>query len=44
LYYAPSILCLWLAMMAVLSTYRLSREGHEENLRQLAESRRHQPK
>jgi Na+/melibiose symporter-like transporter len=44
LYYAPSILCLWLAMMAVLSTYRLTREGHEENLRQLVESRRHQPK
>jgi Na+/melibiose symporter-like transporter len=40
IYYAPTILVLWLSMMAVLSTYRLSREGHEENLRQLAESRR----
>lgn len=40
LYYAPTILALWLTMMAVLSTYDLSREGHEENLRRLAESRR----
>ena len=40
LYYAPTILALWMAMMAVMSTYKLSREGHEENLRQLAENRR----
>lgn len=40
LFYAPTILTLWLAMMAVLSTYNLSREGHEENLRRLAASRR----
>ncbi|WP_293379895.1 MFS transporter [Phenylobacterium sp. SCN 70-31] len=35
-YYVPTILCLWMAMMAVMATYKLSREGHEENLRQLA--------
>jgi len=36
-YYVPTILVLWMAMMAVISTYRLDRAGHEENLRQLAE-------
>jgi Na+/melibiose symporter-like transporter len=35
-YYVPTILSLWLGMMAVMATYKLSREGHEENLRQLA--------
>ncbi|WP_337186646.1 MFS transporter [Phenylobacterium sp.] len=35
-YYVPTILGLWMAMMAVMATYKLSREGHEENLRQLA--------
>lgn len=43
LYYAPTILALWLAMMAVLSTYKLTRAGHEENLRQLAANRRNSP-
>ncbi|MDZ4372829.1 MAG: MFS transporter [Phenylobacterium sp.] len=36
-FYVPTILSLWLAMMAVMATYKLSREGHEDNLRQLAE-------
>jgi Na+/melibiose symporter-like transporter len=35
-YYVPTILALWLAMMGAISTYRLDRAGHEENLRQLA--------
>jgi Na+/melibiose symporter-like transporter len=38
-WYVPAILCLWLTMMAVISTYRLDRAGHEENLRQLAVTR-----
>jgi len=38
-YYVPVILLLYLAMMAVISTYKLSREDHEENLRKLAERR-----
>lgn len=35
-YYVPTILGLWLAMMAVIATYKLKREDHEENLRKLA--------
>lgn len=38
-YYVPTILTLWMAMMAVMFTYRLDRSGHEENLRKLAEQR-----
>ena len=38
-YYVPTILTLWLSMMAVISMYRLDQEEHEENLRQLAENR-----
>ena len=38
-YYVPTILVLWMTMMVVLSRYELDREGHEENLRQLAERR-----
>ncbi|HEY9216677.1 MAG TPA: MFS transporter [Phenylobacterium sp.] len=38
-YYVPTILTLWMAMMAVMASYRLSRADHEENLRQLAEAR-----
>ena len=34
-WYVPAILTLWLIMMAVISTYRLSRGDHEENLRKL---------
>ncbi len=37
-FYVPSILCLWLAMMAVISTYRIDRATHEENIRKLSES------
>jgi len=36
LYYAPTILALWMAMMAAISTYRLDRAEHEDNLRRLA--------
>lgn len=39
LYYAPTILALWMAMMASISAYRLTRSDHEENLRRLAEQR-----
>ena len=38
-YYVPTILTLWLSMMAVISMYRLDQEEHEANLRQLAENR-----
>jgi Na+/melibiose symporter-like transporter len=38
-YYVPTILTLWMAMMAVMFTYRIDRAGHEENLRKLAEQR-----
>lgn len=35
-WYVPAIFALWLLMIAVISTYKLSRADHEENLRQLA--------
>jgi Na+/melibiose symporter-like transporter len=35
-YYVPTILALWMAMMAAISTYRLDRTEHEDNLRRLA--------
>jgi glycoside/pentoside/hexuronide:cation symporter, GPH family len=35
----PTILFLWLTMLAVMSTYRLKREDHENNLRELASRR-----
>jgi Na+/melibiose symporter-like transporter len=38
-YYVPAILSLWMAMVAVIATYRLKREDHEENLRKLAAAR-----
>jgi hypothetical protein len=38
-YYVPTILTIWLLMMAVISRYRLDRAEHEENLRKLALSR-----
>jgi len=38
-YYVPTILALWLAMMAAISAYRLERAEHEENLRKLADRR-----
>lgn len=34
--YTPTILFFYMAMMAVISTYKLDRKGHEENLRKLA--------
>lgn len=42
-WYVPTILALWLAMMAVISTYRLDRASHEDNLRKLAERRANGP-
>lgn len=39
LYYVPIMLSLWMVMMLVMSTYRLDRAGHEQNLRDLAASR-----
>jgi Na+/melibiose symporter-like transporter len=38
-YYVPTILALWMAMMGAISTYRLDRAGHEQNLRLLAAKR-----
>lgn len=38
-FYVPTILSLWLTMLAVLGAYTLSRAGHEENLRTLAQRR-----
>lgn len=35
-YYVPAMIVIWVAMVAVISSYKLTREGHEENLRQLA--------
>jgi Na+/melibiose symporter-like transporter len=35
--YAPTILTLWMAMMAAIAFYKLDRAEHEENLRKLAE-------
>lgn len=38
-YYVPTILALWMGMIAVISLYRLSRADHERNLRELATGR-----
>ena len=38
-YYVPTILALWLSMMAAISAYKLDRGTHEENLKQLAANR-----
>ncbi|MDQ2804006.1 MAG: MFS transporter, partial [Pseudomonadota bacterium] len=38
-FYVPTILALWLAMIAVLGSYRLDRRSHEDNLRALAARR-----
>jgi Na+/melibiose symporter-like transporter len=35
-YYVPLVLALWIAMIAVIATYRIDRTTHEENLRKLA--------
>ncbi len=37
--YVPTILFLWMAMLAVMAAYTLTRAGHEENLRTLARTR-----
>ncbi|MEM1196083.1 MAG: MFS transporter [Pseudomonadota bacterium] len=34
-YYVPTVLSLWLIMIAVISTYRIDESSHKENLRQL---------
>ncbi|MGF1456987.1 MAG: MFS transporter [Alphaproteobacteria bacterium] len=34
-YYVPTILFFWLTMIAVISTYQIDRETHEDNLRRL---------
>lgn len=34
-YYVPTILVIWLGMIAVISTYRIDRAEHEANLREL---------
>jgi Na+/melibiose symporter-like transporter len=36
--YVPLILSIWLAMIAVIASYRLTRADHEENVRRLAAS------
>lgn len=38
IYYVPIVLLLYLTMIAVISTYRIDREAHEENLRKLKAS------
>uniref|UniRef100_UPI0035CB005A MFS transporter n=1 Tax=uncultured Sphingomonas sp. TaxID=158754 RepID=UPI0035CB005A len=38
-WYVPTVLALWLGMIAVLNSYRLGRDDHETNLRLLAEAR-----
>lgn len=35
-YYAPTVLALWMAMLAALTFYKLERGDHEDNLRALA--------
>jgi GPH family glycoside/pentoside/hexuronide:cation symporter len=42
-YYVPTILALWLSMIAVLGTYRLDRNSHERNLAALAARAANQP-
>ena len=38
-YYVPTILSLWLGMIAVISGYKLNEEVHQDNLKQLQEKR-----
>ena len=38
-FYVPVLVALWLAVMAALSRYRLSRDDHEHNLCTLAAAR-----
>jgi len=39
-YYVPTILTLWMTMVAVILFYSLDRKSHEANLRKLAESKK----
>jgi GPH family glycoside/pentoside/hexuronide:cation symporter len=39
IYYVPVVLLLYMTMIAVMSTYRIDRSIHEENLRKLQEGR-----
>jgi GPH family glycoside/pentoside/hexuronide:cation symporter len=39
-YYVPTIVGLWMAMMVAISAYSLTRQEHEDNLRQLAERKK----
>lgn len=39
LYYVPLVLILYMTMIAIISTYRIDRNVHEENLRKLQERR-----
>ena len=39
-FYAPSLLVLWLTALFFVSRYRIDKEGHEANLRKLAEARK----
>jgi len=39
LYYVPLVLLLYMTMIAVISTYRIDRNVHEENVRRLDEAR-----
>ena len=39
-FYAPSLLVLWLTALFFISRYRIDKEGHEANLRKLAEARK----
>ncbi|MEL6413304.1 MAG: MFS transporter [Pseudomonadota bacterium] len=34
-YYVPLVLSLWLTMIAVISTYRIDKDAHEQNLKKL---------
>ena len=38
-YYVPTILTLWMGMIAVISGYKLNEDAHEANLRQLQQNR-----
>ena len=42
-YYVPTILALWLSMIAVISTYRIGRSDHEDNVRALSQRRSGEP-
>ncbi len=39
IYYVPLVLFLYMSMIAVISTYRIDRDVHEENVRKLQEAR-----